>query len=99
MLFKIFMLAKDNALLTAIDNSKSEYQKNGGDFVEIFASNFKELAPTRTLASIFSNRENKQLTTNSTDKEVVEYLYHGSPKTKSNSVELTIAEIDFCNES
>ena len=68
------MNQNDKALLTAIDNTKSEYQKNGGDFVDIFASKFKEIAPTRTLSSIFSNRENKQLTSNSTDKEVVEYL-------------------------
>ena len=69
------MANKDDAFKKAIVESQLNYQKSGGDFVDIFISNFKTLAPTRSLASLFlSNNSSNRISVNSSDKEIANYL-------------------------
>ncbi|NQW43676.1 MAG: protein translocase subunit SecDF [Bacteroidetes bacterium] len=69
------MANKDDAFKKSIVESQLNYQKSGGDFVDIFISNFKTLAPTRSLASLFlSNNSSNRISVNSSDKEIANYL-------------------------
>jgi SecD/SecF fusion protein len=81
--------SNDNSLKLAIEKTQATYQKSGGDFVSIFAKNFKEIAPNRSLASLFSNRETKQITSSSSDNEVVDYLQR-EIKSKSDNTRQVI---------
>lgn len=66
---------EDAAFKNAISNAQAQYQKSGGDFIDLFSKYFKEAAPTRSLASVFTgSNSSKRITINSSDAEIISYL-------------------------
>lgn len=81
--------SKDKAIIASIENARVDYQKSGGDFVELFAKKLKEVAPSKTLASIFANKETKIITSSSNDNDVKKYL-KAEIKSKSDNTRQVI---------
>ncbi len=66
--------AKDKDIIRAVEMAQADYQKSGGDFVDVFVKKFKEIAPGRQLQGLFVNTDNRRITMNSSESEVVNYL-------------------------
>lgn len=91
--------SKDKDLNKAIEMAQSDYQKNGGDFIDIFVKNFKETAPTRTLLSLFTNKDNKRLTMSSSENEVISYLKNELNDKADNTRQVIEARLNAGNIS
>lgn len=83
----------------AIVNTEAEYKKNGGDFVDLFASKMKEAAPNKSLASVFAGRDNKQISGTSTDEQVIEYLKRELKSKSDNTRQVIEARLNQGNIS
>lgn len=66
--------AGDANFETAIKNADAVYKKTHGDYINIFADEFKKAAPGRKLATLFANNENKNLRMNASDAEVLAFI-------------------------
>ena len=83
----------------AIANAQDEYKKDGGDFVDIFADQLKAISPNRSLASVFVNRENKQITGTSSDEQVKDYLKRELKSKADNTRQVIEARLNQGNIS
>ena len=90
---------KQTDFKSAIEATQAEYQKNGGDFVELFADKFKSISPNRSLASVFANSTNKALTATSTDNQVVVYLKDELKSKSDNTRQVIEARLNQGNIS
>jgi len=71
----------DENLLNAIAKAKELAKTENGDFEDLFARAYKEIAPKSNLAVLFANKDNQEyIDYNSTDEEVIKYI-----KKESNS--------------
>ncbi|MES2616891.1 MAG: protein translocase subunit SecDF [Bacteroidota bacterium] len=66
--------AKDPSLNAAINQSEIDYQANGGDFIDIFAKNYRKTSNNKSIVSLFVNRDNKRITLSSSENDVINYL-------------------------
>lgn len=66
--------AKDAQMAAAINQSESDYQANGGDFVDLFVKNYKSASNGKSIVNLFVNRDNKRITSNSSESDVIAYL-------------------------
>lgn len=89
----------DKDLLNAIEITQTEYQSKGGDFVDLFASNFKKLAPSRKIQSIFVNNDNKRITMSSSENDVINYLKTELADKASNTRQVIEARLNAGNIS
>lgn len=64
---------KDKNVQAAIAAAQDDYQKTGGDFVDIFAAKYKSIA-NKPLANVFANSENKAIDFNASDDAVKRYI-------------------------
>lgn len=56
------------------DRALAQYQTNGGDFVDLFVSAYRDLNEGRLLIKDFNSSSNEELTNESSDDEVIAYL-------------------------
>ncbi len=67
--------SRDPKVATAIANAQTRAITSSTNFVDLFAEEFKKIAPDVKLASIFSNSSNRgTLSLESTDNQVVSYV-------------------------
>ncbi len=90
---------KNPNLLAAIDKTQIEYQKSGGDFIDLFVSNLKNIAPNTTLTSLFVNRDNKQINSNSSEADVIAYLKRELKSKADNTRQVIEARLNSGNIS
>jgi SecD/SecF fusion protein len=90
---------KQQDVLDAIKMTETSYKSSGGDFVEMFASNYKTKAPNRTLASVFVNSLNKQITSSSTEDQVIDYLKRELQSKADNTRQVIEARLNQGNIS
>lgn len=88
-----------NDVKTAIAAAEAAYKKSGGDFVDLFVDKLKEVAPQRTLASVFATRDNKQITSSSTDQNVTDYLKREISSKSDNTRQVIEARLSQGNIS
>jgi SecD/SecF fusion protein len=89
----------DKDLIEAVRLSEITYKKSGGDFVDIFAQNFKSIAPTKSLSALFANRDNKRITSTSSDNEVINYLKNELKDKSDNTRQIIEARLNAGNVS
>ena len=89
----------DKDLIEAVRLSDITYKKSGGDFIDLFAQNFKTIAPNKTLSSLFSNRDNKRITSASSDADVVNYLKNELKDKSDNTRQIIEARLNAGNIS
>ncbi|MBU2018221.1 MAG: hypothetical protein KJ941_01135, partial [Bacteroidetes bacterium] len=65
---------KDLQFVRPFESSKKRFAKEGGDFVAIFADEYKKLNKGQSLVKIFAISEIEELGTNSSDKDVLSFL-------------------------
>ncbi|CAH0996836.1 Protein translocase subunit SecD [Emticicia aquatica] len=67
--------SRDPKVATAIANAQKRAETSSTNFVDLFADEFKKVAPDTKLASIFSNSSNRgTLSLESSDGQVVSYI-------------------------
>ncbi|UTA68140.1 protein translocase subunit SecDF [Emticicia sp. 21SJ11W-3] len=67
--------ARDPKVATAIENAQKRAVSTSTNFVDLFAQEYKKLAPDTKLASVFSNSSNRgTLSLESSDSQVVNYI-------------------------
>ncbi|PLK46348.1 protein translocase subunit SecDF [Emticicia sp. TH156] len=67
--------ARDPKVATAIENAQKRAVSTNTNFVDLFAQEYKKLAPDTKLASVFSNSSNRgTLSLESSDSQVVNYI-------------------------
>ncbi len=67
--------SRDPKVATAIANAQKRAVTSSTNFVDLFASEFKKLAPDAKLASVFSNSSNRgTLSLESSDNQVISYI-------------------------
>mgnify|MGYP003282058457 FL=1 len=68
----------DAAFLQAVDYAKTEAEKSQSDFIKLFVTKYKELAPNSNLAELFATQQLKgKVSSKSTDAEVEAVLKIG----------------------
>jgi len=90
---------KNPALISAIAKSEQDYQKGGGDFVDLVVSNLKSDAPNTTLSSLFVNRDNPQLKSNSSENDIIAYLKRELKSKADNTRQVIEARLNSGNIS
>ncbi len=66
---------EDADLLKALKTTQDQMNKQSGDFVEIFATEYNRVTNGKKLANLFANTDNRQyITFTSTDAQVVNYI-------------------------
>lgn len=90
---------KDKDLLKAIELAQIEYQKSGGDFIDLFVKNFKSLAPTRPLVTLFVSRDTKRITSSSSESDVINYLKKELKDKSDNTRQVIEARLNSGNIS
>jgi SecD/SecF fusion protein len=67
--------SRDPKVSIAVENAKKISNGNSSNFVDLFASEYKKIAPDTKLASIFSNSTNRdKITSASSDSEVIKFI-------------------------
>lgn len=67
--------SRDPKVATAIENAQKRAVNTNTNFVDLFAQEFKKLAPDAKLASVFSNSSNRgTLSLESSDSQVINYI-------------------------
>lgn len=67
--------SRDPKVTTAIENAQKRSMSSSTNFVDLFADEFKKVAPDTKLASIFSNSSNRgTLSLESSDSQVISYI-------------------------
>ncbi|WP_337043235.1 protein translocase subunit SecDF [Emticicia sp. 17c] len=67
--------SRDPKVATAIENAQKRAQTTSTNFVELFADEYKKLAPDTKLAKVFSNSSNRgTLSLESSDSQVINYI-------------------------
>lgn len=90
---------KQTDVKTAILNAEAAYKKSGGDFVDLFADKLNDISPNRSLASVFSGRDNKQINSSSTDEQVKDYLKRELKSKADNTRQVIEARLNQGNIS
>jgi SecD/SecF fusion protein len=91
---------KNNADLDkAITMTQADYQKSGGDFVDLFVKNFKNVAPGRSIVSLFVSRDNKRVTSSSSEGDVINYLKKEIKDKSDNTRQVIEARLNSGNIS
>lgn len=88
-----------NEFKSAIDAADRTYKSKGGDYVDLFANELKAIAPNKTLASLFATRENKQITNESSDEQVKDYLKRELKSKSDNTRQVIEARLNQGNIS
>lgn len=66
---------EDADLLNALKGADGLQKSQGGDFIDLFASEYARISKGRKMANLFANTDNRQfITFNSSDAEVVNYI-------------------------
>ncbi len=91
--------SKDPAIRRAIEETQAEYQQKGGDYVDIFVSKFRSAAPGRSLASVFTGKENQQIKSTSSDNDVIAYLKREIDSKSDNTRQVIEARLNQGNIS
>ncbi len=88
-------LKDDPKFLKAIENANVALQNSQSDYVSLFVTAFKQVAPDAKLAAYFSNKDNKEkINFNSSDEEVAEYLRLEAEDAVERSFKIIRSRID-----
>lgn len=91
---------EDKDLLAALEKAKEKSTQSEGNFVDYFAESFKSIAPNRSLAPLFSSRENSEYVKyNSTDKDVINFLKNETKQAADRSLDVIETRISQSNVS
>jgi len=86
---------QDSLFVAAINKAVADQQKSQEDFVTLFGKAFEKLAPKgASLASLFVKTEYPQITFNSTNAEVLEFLNKETEGAIDNSFNILRSRID-----
>ena len=61
-------------LIAALDYATKTVREKGGDFVDLFVTNYKANSPNVNLINLFANKNNSALGTTSTEAGLVQYI-------------------------
>jgi SecD/SecF fusion protein len=85
----------DKALAEALEAARQAQKTQQGSFVELFAREFRDRNPGKTLASVFSNKNNAgRIDFSSDDNKVIAYLNSEVQSTIDRSFEILRTRID-----
>ena len=85
----------DPAFLQAVDYAKTEAEKSQSDFIKLFVTKYKELAPNSNLAELFATQQLKgKVSSKSTDAEVEAVLREEVKAAVDNSYNVLRTRID-----
>ncbi|HTO15998.1 MAG TPA: protein translocase subunit SecDF [Edaphocola sp.] len=65
---------QDNALVSVLEKTNTEYSLHPENYVDVFARVYKEMYPTGRLSSIFAKPTQSTISQNSTNEEVVTFI-------------------------
>src|SRR5690606_37790265 len=89
----------DPNFVKALESANSEYLKNGGDFIDVFALEYAKVAPKSKLSSVFSTAESQIITFSSSNEEVISYLKSELDGKSKNTTQVIEARLNQGNVS
>lgn len=90
---------KNPNLAKAVELAQADYQKNGGDFIDLFVKNYKQLDPNGSIVSLFVNKDNRRITSSSTESDVISYLKTELSDKSKNTRQVIEARLNAGNVS
>jgi len=87
----------DSDFQRILSATEEKYKNSGKDYLDIFQETWRELTPNRRMSSIFATYDQvqaKNLTSSSSDKEVIDFIRKQTESTISNSFNVLRNRID-----
>lgn len=86
--------SKDPNFLKALENANQRKKNSDANFTRLFAEEFKKLAPSTRLASLFSNSNTDGVKISDSDDKVISYLEAQAKTAFDNTSKLITTRID-----
>ena len=85
---------RDPLLVKAIEEAQRKKLNSDQNFIDLFATSYKEVAPNGRLAPLFANTEKNKLKINASDNEVVSYIRDRANAAMSQTFQVLQNRID-----